>query len=508
MQQQGGNIAKNASFLYLRMLLIMGVTLFTSRIIIETLGMSDYGIYIIIGGIVAMVGFINGAMIASTQRYLSFDIGRKDTKKLKQTFNSALSIHLFIGIIIIVFGETIGLWYLSNKLVFPFERESAVQIVYQFSLFTLFINVIQVPYNSLILARERMHVYAYISILEVVLKLFVAYSLFKWGGDKLILLSFLTFVVSIIVIITYKLYCNRNFNESKYTFKLDFSYMKSILSFSSWNLVGAFSVLAKNQGVNLILNFFFGTIINAAFGIVIQVQSAVNQFVVSFQSALNPQIIQRFANGNLISSLRLIFLGAKLSYLVLLFLFVPIMVHTNFILGLWLGSNVPDSTEGFLRIILIALAIDSISGPLMTGIMATGEIKGYQLIVGGINLFTPIILYFLFIHGFDPVESLQIIIIFSILSLYIRLVFLKKHFDFTYKSFLITVVVPILLITISVIILCIGISKLFVVDSLLTLIIWYLCFLFIYIPILFFFGLGKSLQAQLFLRFQKILKKN
>lgn len=291
------------------MFLIMGVTLYSSRVILGALGVSDYGIYNVVGGIVAMMSFLNSAMAGATQRYLSFDIGKGDINSLQKTFSATLSVHFLIAFIVFFLGETIGLWYINYKMVFPPERSIAVNIVFQFSLLTLFLDIIQVPYNALILARERMNVYAYVSILEAGLKLVVAFSLLWFGVDKLILYSILTFCLVFIIRNIYKYYCKRNFPESKYKFEYNKSYFVELISFSGWNLFGTMSLVAKNQGVNMILNLFFGTMINASYGIAMQVQGAVNQFVSNFQTALNPQIIQNYAGGNKEKSVSLMFLG-------------------------------------------------------------------------------------------------------------------------------------------------------------------------------------------------------
>ncbi|MFA4980380.1 MAG: MATE family efflux transporter, partial [Sphingobacterium sp.] len=263
----------------------MGVTLYTSRVVLGALGVSDYGIYNVVGGIVAMMAFLNSAMATATQRYLSYDIGRNNPLQLQKTFSATLTVHYFIAFLIFVVGETIGLWYINYKMNYPIERTFAVNVVFQFSLFTLFLDIIQVPYNALILARERMNVYAYVSILEAVLKLLVAYLLLWYGMDKLILYSILTFCLVFIIRNIYKFYCKRNFQESKFKFEYDRQYLVELVSFSGWNLFGTMSLVFKNQGINMVLNLFYGTFVNAAYGIAMQLQGAVNQFVSNFQVA-------------------------------------------------------------------------------------------------------------------------------------------------------------------------------------------------------------------------------
>jgi O-antigen/teichoic acid export membrane protein len=475
----------------------MGVTLYTSRIVLAALGISDYGIYNIVGGLVAMFGFINGAMASATQRYLSFDIGAGDLDRLKKTFSVSLSIHIIIALIVILLGETLGLWYINFKMVFPKERLSAVNIVYQFSLLTLFWNIIQVPYNSLLLAREKMNIYAYVSLLEAVLKLGTAIIIIYYGNDKLILYGILTFSVSFIMRVIYQSYCRRNFAESKYKFHYDKSYFKEILNYSGWNLFGALSLVGKNQGINIVLNLFFGTVINAAYGVAMQVQAAVTQFVNSFQSALNPQIVQSYAGGNRVRSLNLIFLGAKFSFYLMQFLAIPILMNVSWILKFWLGNNVPEYTISFVSMSLVALLIDSVSGPFMTGIQAAGNISLYQIVVGSLNLIIPILSYVLFKLGNDPLIAFIILIGFSVLSLIIRIVFLKRFYLFTLFSFFKQVGLPILYISFSAYIVSIFLNKVLVVNSLLNMVVWGGGFVLIQAIIVFLFGLNSSLRIRI-----------
>lgn len=409
----------------------MGVTLYTSRVILNALGVSDYGIYNVVGGIVAMFGFINGAMASSTQRYLSFDIGKGDFAALKKTFSASLTVHLVIAIGVVLIGESLGLWYVNYKMVFPPERLLAVNVVYQFSLLTLFLDIVQVPYNALILARERMNIYAYISVFEAILKLFVAFSLLYFGFDKLILYSILTFLVAFVIRLSYQIYCRKSFAESRYRFDYDPIYFKELVLYSGWNLIGALSLIGKNQGVNIVLNLFFGTIVNAAYGISMQVQAAVTQFISNFQSALNPQIIQNYAANKKERSLQLIFLGAKFSFFVVQVLAVPILINIDFILKTWLGASLPDYTTQFLKISLIILMIDSISGPISTGLLATGRIKYYQMIIGGLNLTIPVLVYLFYLKYKYPEKGFYVLMVLSVLSLVLRLVFLRRSFRFS-----------------------------------------------------------------------------
>lgn len=412
----------------------MGITLYTSRIVLRELGVSDYGIYNLVGGFVAMLGFFNAAMSSATQRYLSFDIGKGDHVQLKKTFSATLSIHIFIALIGLLLAETIGLWYVNNKLNFPEDRMYAVNVVYQFSVLTFLLSIIQVPYNALIIARERMKIYAYVSILEAILKLLIVFFLVYFGSDKLITYAILTFCVALLIRIIYQVYCRREFEESKYHFHYDKQYFGELISYSGWNLFGNIAAVAKGQGVNIVLNLFFGTVVNAAYGITNQVFSAVNMFVSNFQLALNPQIIQNYSKGNLKQSQHLIFQGSKYSFFLMLILVTPILLNTEYILQLWLKEP-PEHTMFFVQLCLINLLIDCLSNPLMIGAQATGNIKWYQIIVGSLVFLNLPISYLILKLGFEPHSVYMVSIVISLISLQFRLYFLKKVMNFNLKNY-------------------------------------------------------------------------
>ncbi|MDF2476028.1 MAG: hypothetical protein K0S24_1511 [Sphingobacterium sp.] len=427
-------IVRNTLFLYIRMLLITGITLYTSRIVLKELGVSDYGIYNLVGGFVAMLGFFNSAMSSATQRYLSFDIGKGDMKQLRKTFSTTLTIHILIAIIGVVLAETLGLWYINTKMVFPFERLYAVNVVYQFSVLTFLLNIIQVPYNALIIARERMNMYAYVSILEAILRLSIVFFLVYFGTDKLIVYSILTFSLAFIIRMIYQIYCRKEFAESKYKFQYDKEYFKELISFSGWNLFGNIAFLAKGQGVNVILNLFYGTVVNAAYGITNQVFSAVNMFVSNFQLALNPQIVKNYSQGNLKQSHYLIVQGSKFSFFLMLIIIPPILLNTDYILHLWL-ANPPEYTMFFVQLCLINVLIDCLSGSLMIGAEASGKIKWYQIIVGTLVFMNLPISYLTLKLGGAAYNVFVISIAISLISLQFRLYFLKKVISFNIKEY-------------------------------------------------------------------------
>lgn len=435
-------IAKNTLFLYIRMFLTMGVGLYTSRVVLNTLGIKDYGIYSIVGGIVALFGFFNSSMSAATQRYLSFDIGKQDSKKLHKTFNTTFIIHIGIAFVILLFAETIGLWYINNKLNVPKERMVAVNWIYQFSVLTSLIGVMQVPFNALLIARERMNVFAIISIADVVLKLVIVYLLLIVNYDKLILYSLLICFVAVIIALIYRIYCYTNFPESKFKIFNDKSYYKELLIYSGWNLFGNIAAVARGQGVNLVLNIFYGTIVNAAYGITMQVQSAVLSFVQNFQTAVNPQIVKQYAQGNLSQMQNLIFRSSKFSFFLLLILVLPVYLNAEFILTKWL-KILPDYTVIFVKLTLIYILIDSISYSLMVAVQATGKVKIYQIVIGTFIFLNLPISYLALKLGEKPQSVFIVLIAITFLTLALRMFFVEKLLKIKPVFFLQKVIVPI-----------------------------------------------------------------
>ena len=305
--------------LYIRMLFTMGVSLFTSRVILQTLGVEDYGVYSVVGGIITMFAFINGGMISATQRYLTFEIGKGNLPQLKKVFSTSLQIHAIIALIIVLLGETVGLWFLYEKLVIPADRMNAAVWVYQCSIIACVVNIMSVPYNADIIAHEKMSAFAYISVLEVSLKLLIVYALYFTPWDKLITYAFLILSVQLIIRFVYARYCSKHFEESHYQHKIDKSLFKEMFTFAGWSFWGNLAGVLYTQGVNMMLNVFFGPIVNAARGIAVQVQSAVQQFVSNFQVALNPQITKNYATGHLTQMHNLMFRSARFSFFLLFF---------------------------------------------------------------------------------------------------------------------------------------------------------------------------------------------
>lgn len=413
----------------------MGVGLFTSRLVLDALGVVDYGIYGLVGGIVTMFAFLNSAMSSATQRYLSFDIGKKDWDRLQKTFNATLNIHIGIAVVIFILAETIGLWFVNTQLEIPEERMYAANWVYQFSIFAFLLNVIQVPYNALLFAREHMSVYAYVSILETVLKLAIVLYLVQADSDKLILYSILTFGVAFVIRMIYQIYCRKRFPESKYKFYWNKAYYKELMSYSGWNLFGNIAAVARSQGSNILLNLFFGPVANASYTITLMVQGIMGSFASNFQVAVNPQIIKNYAQGNIQASLDLMYKSAKFSFFAMLILVVPLWCNLDYIMHLWL-KEVPTYAIDFIRLALIYSLIETLSIPLMVGVQATGNIKKYQITMG-IIVFLNLPILWLVLKYTNIVEyTFLVFCIISLISMFIRLLFLKKMMNLDFYFFL------------------------------------------------------------------------
>ncbi|TWR28010.1 lipopolysaccharide biosynthesis protein [Mucilaginibacter achroorhodeus] len=418
-------IAKNTLVLYVRMLLSMLVTLFTSRVVLNALGVQDFGIYNVVGGIIVMLGFFNSAMTASTQRFLTFELGKNDITQLRKTFNMSSTVHAIIAVIVLILAETVGLYFLNHYLHIPAQRMYAANWVYQFTIFAFIVTVISVPYNAAIIANERMNLYAFVGLFEVFAKLAIAFILTYGHFDKLIVYAILLFLVAVIIRIIEGIYCKKHFVEcSEYKLIWDKEMFNRLGSFASWNLLGVSAGIGYNQGVNILLNIFFGPTVNAARGIAYQVQGALTNFVTNFQVAVNPAITKAYAQDKISETLNLVFAASKFSFYLLLFLSLPIIVEAQFILQLWL-KTVPSYTVTFTQLVLLDVLIGSISGALQSLAQATGNIRRYQLVISGILLLNLPTSYVLLKMGFSPQVTVLVSISFTIVALIARLGILK-----------------------------------------------------------------------------------
>ena len=435
-------IAKNTLLLYVRMFLTMIVSLYTSRVVLNTLGVEDYGVYNVTGGVVAMFSFFNTAMSSATQRYITFALGKGDKQRLNVIFNTAVVIHLGISLCVLILGETIGLWFVMSKLVIPAERSVAAMWVYQCSILTSLVSIMSVPYNADIVANEKMSAFAYISILEVILKLLIVFLLVIIPADKLISYSILVVCVQLVIRYIYVSYCSRHFEEAKIKKVFDKSLFKEMASFAGWSFFGNFACILYGQGVNMLLNIFFGPVVNAARGVAMQVQTAVHQFAGSFQMAINPQITKSYASGNLFQMHSLMCRSSRFSFYLLFFLILPIILETDFILTLWL-KNVPDNAVIFTQIMLCIMLLNPFSSPLTIANQATGMIRFYQIVVGCTLMTIFPISYLVLWWGAPAYAVFCVHFIIEGIALILRMIMLKKLISLSLIEYVKNVYLPI-----------------------------------------------------------------
>lgn len=374
-------IAKNTMFLYFRMFLIMGVTLYTSRIVLETLGVEDFGLYNVVGGIVTMFTFINGSLGSATSRYITFELGKKNYVRLNQIFNAAFAVHVFMAFIIVILAETVGLWFFYEKMTIPEERQNAAFWVYQISILHSFFSMTQVPYNAIIIARENMKVYAYIGIVEVLAKLFIVYMIKVSPIDRLVYYAILLCVLQVGILLYYRYFCTSRYPESHLKVCRDKTLYRSIFTYGASDMIGAISVMAQGQGLNLLLNVYFGPVVNAARAIAYQVQGAVTQFSNNFMTAVRPQIIKSFAEGNIEDMWKLVIRSSCFSFYLMWLICLPLMLEARTVLSIWLGKY-PDHSVSFLILILILCLIQTLKTPRVTIFHALAKVFASNITVG------------------------------------------------------------------------------------------------------------------------------
>lgn len=423
-------IAKNTLLLYSRMLITILVGLYTSRIVLKTLGVNDYGIYNIVGGIVSMLAFLNSAMATASQRYISFELGCGKIEQLKKIFSTIVSVHLMLAFVVFVIAETVGLWLVNTQLNIAEDRMVAANWVYQCSILTFILTIISVPYNSCIIAHEHMKAFAYVSIVEAMLKLLMVHILLIINNDRLILYAIMILFVALIVRLVYGLYCRKYFIECVYNFVFDKKLFKEISAFIGWNVFGNMGFSFKDQGSNIILNLFCGTAINAARGIAIQVYGIVVNFSNNFIMSLNPQITKKYAAGDVTGSMDLMYAGCRFSFFLLLIITIPIMINTDYLLSLWLGS-VPNYTSIFLQLFLISALFNAMGKPIDTVLQAIGKIKYAQIAVCGIMLCELPLVYIVLYMGEEPYVVMFPAILVTIIALIVRFFILKCYLHYT-----------------------------------------------------------------------------
>lgn len=436
-------ITKNSLVLYLRMLITLPISLWTVRIVLEGLGVEDYGIYNVVGGFVAMFGIVSSSLSASISRYITYELGTGNAEKLKTIFGTCVKIQFIISGLILALAETVGLWFVNCRLNVPTTQMVAVNWVFQFSVFTFLINLISVPYNATIIAHERMKIFAYVEITSAFAKIGVAYLLFVFSSQRLIIYALLLLLINLFIRIFYGFYCAGNFEETRGKAKSDLSLTKDIFGFAGWNFIGSISRILSDQGVNVLLNLFFGPIVNAARGVAMQVSGVATSFSGNFMTAINPQITKSFASNEKKESIELCILGSRMGFFLMYIIALPIIITAPILMKLWL-KDVPEYSVIFVRLILINSLIEVLSNTLITLMLATGKIRNYQIIVGACNFLVLPLAYFVLLLDYPPQSAIIVGILMSSIALVCRLIMLKRMILLSIGEFIIRVILRII----------------------------------------------------------------
>ncbi len=441
-------IAKNTLFLYFRMIFIMLVSLYTSRVVLAALGVESFGVYNVVGGVVASLSFLNSSLATSTQRFLNYEMGLNKESNLGKVFSNAVNAHYIIGFVTVLLLETIGLWLVLNKLDIPESNMHAAFWVYQASIASIFVTIISTPYNAAIVAHEKMNIFAYFSILECLLKLGIVYLLLVLPFNRLLVYGFLHLGVVVVMRLIYNFYCIKNFTECRYHWHWDKQLLKNMFSFTGWMFFGCITDMLSGQGVNMLINMFFGPIFNAARAVAYQVFSAVHSFLTNFMTAVKPQIVKSYAADNTDYAFKLIFSSTKFSFYLLFFLTMPLFLHMDLVLKLWL-KEVPEMTSLFTRLVLVDLWIRTIYSPMAQINQASGKIRNYQLAISVIFLLIFLVTLALFEIGLPVYYAFVVSIVMNFIGIFVRLTILKKENGFPVKAFLKKAVTPLIPIAIA-----------------------------------------------------------
>lgn len=446
MSSNSTRIAKNTIALYTRTILTMLVSLYTSRVVLRELGESDFGIYNVVGGLVVLFSFLQGAMATATQRFLNIELGKNDTAGFNKVFSMSIMTHIAIALIVLILGETIGLWFFETQMNIPADRHYAAQWVYQSSILTCIINILRIPYNASIISYEKMGFYAYMGIFEAVMKLLIVYILVLSPSDKLISYSVLLSLVALLVNLIYWLYCRFKLNECRFKPAWDVKLFKSLIGFSGWSLFGSVANVSASQGVNMLFNIFCGVIVNASMGIANQVMHAVNTFVTNFQTAFVPQIMKSYAANEKDYFLTLINKTSRYSYLLLFLIGMPIIICCEPILNIWLGE-IPEYSVSFTQLMICFCLIDALSGPLWYSVQATGKIRNYQIIVSSIIFINLPLSYIILRFGLSPVYALVCRVGLNMVTHIYRIFYLRHKIDLNIRKYCNEVMLRILMTT-------------------------------------------------------------
>lgn len=469
------------------MIVIMAVSFYTVRVVLDTLGVTDFGLYNLVASFVILMAVLNSTLTGGTQRFLTFEIGKGDLVKLKQTFSTAIVIHIALAFFILFLGETIGLWFLYEKMNIPVDRFDVVFWVYQFAIASMMVTVMQVPYNALIIAHERMHIFAYVSIVEAILKLLVVYLLLVISFDKLIVYGVLMFLVSLSMAMFYRIYVMRNYEESHFSLTFDKEIVKFMLQFSGWNLFGTLGALLSNQGINIILNIFFGPVAVAAHAISMQVSNGLNQFVNSFQTAITPQITKLYAANRIDELNNFLYQNTKYAFLLLWIVVLPVFLKLDYVLSVWL-SQIPQNTIIFTKLLMIYGLMYSFIRPMVMAIQATGKVKGIQMSAGILLILVLPISWVLLENNFPIYSPFVVMLCMWFFHILLEIFFLKRLINFSAITFLRISVAP-LLIMISISLISLNYLSYVIENNIYQILLFFVVSMFVNFVLIYFIGI-------------------
>lgn len=442
-------IAKNSIFMSIRMVIVLLITLYSTRVVLEVLGVEDYGIYNVVCGFVSMFAFLNTSMSNGIQRFFNFELGRNGEEGAKKVYNTAVIIQLILGIVILIGAEGVGVWYINNKMVIPPERIFAANWIFQFSLLSFIFIIMQAPYTAAVIAHERMDFYAVVSVLDAFLKLGIVFLIPYFEGDDLIWYGILLAGVSVINFVLYFTYCKRKFTEIIFEKGFDRQLFKSMLGFSGWNVFGSFSGVMKEQGINLVINLFYGPAVNAARGIAAQINAGLQSFAVAVSTPVRPQVVKSYSVGNMSRTINLTYSISKISCIVLYMMALPILLEIDFVLKIWLGNNIPNHTNTFVLIIVMVSFVNNLNAAVSAVVHASGKMKNYQLQTSIASMTCIPLSYFCLKFGLSPEAALWTVFVTVIIAQIFALRVLKTIIEYKYMEYVKRVLVPLFFVVIT-----------------------------------------------------------
>lgn len=484
--QENKRLAKNTLYLYVRSLIIVVVSLYTSRVVLAALGFANHGLYNLVGSVVAIFNMFSATFISSTQRFLNVEIGRGKKDRITDVFSASLNIHFFLAGIILLLLETIGTWVLNFKLNIPEGKEMAANVVFQLSILSFLINIISIPYNAVIIANEKMNIFAYVSIYEAIMKLLVVYLLSIAPCDILIFYTILMTLIPVSIRIFYGIYCRRNFPEIHYHNHVEKSLYKNILSISGWNFLGSSASILTFSGIGTIINIFTNVVVNSAKGIAGQVERIISQLVNNFTIALRPQITKAYAIGDYEYMKELVAHGTKMSFFLMCFICIPLIALADKILILWLDKT-PQYTTEFVQITMLYIIQNSFSGILDMVLLATGKIKYSQIVLAMLQLLNLPLSCIILYMGYKPYLIYVSFIVISYISLYVRVFFVNRYTEIKASTYLKNIFLPLSLSGVSMFLPIIWITSIgignILIDLFIQVVLIELCFIAIYFVI-------------------------